>query len=488
MGGVRIFLHIISADCQEYAAYFASAAIAQKRDLLGLIKFSRAIKVFGSPDYQKLQKITCRNIATSTSIFRTKTEMDDFDVAATAAVLHLLLLLNTLEELGKELNSISQSSGSRTVYIDRNRGEKLANELSTTVSTRIFNATRLNHAQFTALLEWLHTNTSFADSKHVSAAEKLIIFLYICAHNTSFRGVQELVHHSISTIHLVFQETLDALCVLHQQFVRPPSGETPEIIRNSGKFYPMFKDAIGALDGTHIHISVGRVKSREAKVPWRCRKGYTSQNVLAAVDFDMNFVYVLAGWEGSAHDSRVLRSAVQDKGFSAPPNKYYLADAGYGPFGGLCLSPYHKVRYHLREWGAANQRPKNAQELFNLRHSSLRVTIERTFGVLKNRFSILTTARDGFSIASQVKLVYALTGLHNFLNKHGADPYTEWTQIEDATNQQEGPVSDDVQFSDERSEERRDQIANEMWMLYQEELERRATCSNIVLQLDELEQ
>jgi hypothetical protein len=33
--------------------------------------------------------------------------------------------------------------------------------------------------------------------------------------------------------------------------------------------------------------------------------------------------------------------------------------------------------------------PTNGRELFNLRHSSLRVTMERTFGALKGRFRIL---------------------------------------------------------------------------------------------------
>jgi len=42
----------------------------------------------------------------------------------------------------------------------------------------------------------------------------------------------------------------------------------------------------------------------------------------------------------------------------------------------------------LSEYGPRN-RPTNARELFNLRHFSLRVTIERAFGALKNRFRIL---------------------------------------------------------------------------------------------------
>jgi hypothetical protein len=39
------------------------------------------------------------------------------------------------------------------------------------------------------------------------------------------------------------------------------------------------------------------------------KKGST-QNVLATITFDLKFIYVLASWEGSAHDSRVLGDAL----------------------------------------------------------------------------------------------------------------------------------------------------------------------------------
>ena len=41
------------------------------------------------------------------------------------------------------------------------------------------------------------------------------------------------------------------------------------------------------------------------------RKHTTAQNVLAAVDFDLRFTYVLVGWEGSAHDARILDDALE---------------------------------------------------------------------------------------------------------------------------------------------------------------------------------
>ena len=49
------------------------------------------------------------------------------------------------------------------------------------------------------------------------------------------------------------------------------------------------------------------------------RKDGTTQNVLAAIIFDLKFTYVLAGWEGSAHDSRVLNDVfARPGGFTIP--------------------------------------------------------------------------------------------------------------------------------------------------------------------------
>jgi hypothetical protein len=56
------------------------------------------------------------------------------------------------------------------------------------------------------------------------------------------------------------------------------------------------------------------------------------------------------------------------------------------------------TRYHLRE-------------LFNLRHSSLRVRIERAFGALKNRFRILDN-KPFHPYKTQVKIVLTCCILH----------------------------------------------------------------------------
>lgn len=47
------------------------------------------------------------------------------------------------------------------------------------------------------------------------------------------------------------------------------------------------------------------------ELAFRGRKSFATQNVMAAVDFDMKFTYVLAGWEGTAHDAVVLADALE---------------------------------------------------------------------------------------------------------------------------------------------------------------------------------
>jgi hypothetical protein len=76
--------------------------------------------------------------------------------------------------------------------------------------------------------------------------------------------------------------------------------------------------AIGALDGTLIHAIV----PLEKQAAYRARGGTEYyQNVLAICDFDMVFKFVYAGWEGVAHDARVLQAVVSnpDNNFPIPP-------------------------------------------------------------------------------------------------------------------------------------------------------------------------
>ncbi|CAN1286939.1 Protein ALP1-like [Linum perenne] len=146
-------------------------------------------------------------------------------------------------------------------------------------------------------------------------------------------------------------------------------------------------------------------------------------NVLGVCNSDMEFIYTLAGWEGSAHDGRVLRDAlIRPNGLKVSKGHYYLCDAGYSNCEGF-LAPYQGQRYHLKEWGTGRSRQRTPEELFNMRHSSARNTIERAFDILKMRWAIL---RDTTWFSPRVvgRIVNACCLLHNFIRVEvGADVY-----------------------------------------------------------------
>lgn len=112
----------------------------------------------------------------------------------------------------------------------------------------------------------------------------------------------------------------------------------PDTILQNQKYSPYFDNCTGALDGTQIAMHVP-VKKRKL---YRNQKSYLLQNVLVVYDFDMKVTYGLAGWEGSAHNGRVLSDAIETKRFQIPIGKYCLGDAGYSNLGYL-LEPYKGV-------------------------------------------------------------------------------------------------------------------------------------------------
>ena len=96
--------------------------------------------------------------------------------------------------------------------------------------------------------------------------------------------------------------------------------------------------------------------------------------------------------------------------------KYYVVDAAYNNATGY-LAPYRNVRYHMQHWCGA-RRPSTPQELFNFKHSQVRVIIEHAFGRLKNKFQILFRVPN-YRVHRQKRIVVACMALHNFIIDNG---------------------------------------------------------------------
>jgi hypothetical protein len=186
----------------------------------------------------------------------------------------------------------------------------------------------------------------------------------------------------------------------------------------------------------------------------------------------MTFTYALVGWEGSGHDGSVFNDA-KTKGLPVRVGKYWLGDAGYA-LSRYVLTPYRGVRYHLREWGDG-AKPTTKEELFNLRHSSLRNVIERTFGVLKKRFPLLSHMHS-YSFETQCQMVMCAIMLHNFIrvNSEYEDPFDD-DEVQDLQQDDPNPVpvQGDRGLTTRELNAWRNGIATSMWNDYQAYLARR---------------
>ncbi|KAG6386419.1 hypothetical protein SASPL_155319 [Salvia splendens] len=323
---------------------------------------------------------------------------------------------------------------------------------------------RMDKHVFHKLSDTLRQRDMLRDTPGVVIEEQLAIFLNIVGHNERNRVIQERYQHSGETISRHFNNVLKAIKSLSSEFLQPPSLTTPTEIRKSNRLYPYFEDCIGVIDGMHIPAHVpAKDQSR-----FRNRRGVLSQNVLIACTFDLQFIFVYPGWEGSAADSRVLRAVLSDPDQNfpkVPEGKYYLVDMGYDNMDGF-MAPYEGVRYHLHEYRGANLLPRNAKELFNHRHASVSNAIRRSCNVLKERFPILKLAPQ-YAFHIQRDIVIAACVIHNHIRR---EEENDWLFHSNEIPVDESPVLDeqpDLQspFSvhKQMASERRDTIAAMMW-------------------------
>jgi hypothetical protein len=135
----------------------------------------------------------------------------------------------------------------------------------------------------------------------------------------------------------------------YTNYVQLPSANKPiePYIKDNAKFFPFFEDAVGAIDGTHFTCSPTAAERAAA----RDYKGGMTQNCLAACNFNLEFIYIFSGWEGSATDSAMFNNA-RLTDLHILPGKFYLADAGFPSSLGTVI-PYRGKCYHLTEWGRA---------------------------------------------------------------------------------------------------------------------------------------
>ncbi|KAG6507485.1 hypothetical protein ZIOFF_032832 [Zingiber officinale] len=147
------------------------------------------------------------------------------------------------------------------------------------------------------------TRGQLQGTRNMSVSELVISFLHIIAHNVKNRVVKQQTSRSGETVSRQFHLVLNSVLRLHNILLEKPE-PIPE--NHTDERWKWFKGCLGALDEIYINVKV----PADDRPRYRTRKGEIATNVLGVCTPNMQFNYVLLGWEGSAADGRVLRDAI----------------------------------------------------------------------------------------------------------------------------------------------------------------------------------
>ncbi|XP_023925094.2 protein ALP1-like [Quercus suber] len=324
-----------------------------------------------------------------------------------------------------EFNLVNPIVGEMYAYMQRHydkqpmrtsalTGKAYMDEVTEGNPAKCYEMFRMTHELLLHLVDELAEHGYLRDGHgDLNATQAVAMLLYILGHNTRFRCVLDRFQHSIETVCRHVCKALQAVHHYAKHLIKPDQNVIglPEHLQVN-KYWPWFERYIGAIDGTHVSA---RPPANATQAHRDCKSLITT-NVLCVCDMDMQFTFVHGGWEGSANDSRVFEEAISDQkhGFPWPPRgSYYLVDSGL-PIGTSFFPPHKLTRYHAQEFQLSGRRITSKKELYNYRHSSLRMVIERPFGVLKTRFPILNLMPN-FKPIRQHYVVIVCCALHNFI-------------------------------------------------------------------------
>lgn len=201
-----------------------------------------------------------------------------------------------------------------------------------------------------------------------------------------------------STASRIIRSVTIKLAALRSRYINFPetAAERRKVVQ---EFYDIakFPRCIGAIDCTHIRI---RSPGGDNAELYRNRKKFFSINVQTVVDANMRIQSIVARWPGSAHDATILRNSRVNSRFRNGDFEPYtlVGDAGYAVSDYL-LTPLPD--------------PTNeAEALYNESQIHTRNPVERSYGIWKRRFPILSVGIN-IKVTTAISVILATAVLHN---------------------------------------------------------------------------
>jgi hypothetical protein len=132
----------------------------------------------------------------------------------------------------------------------------------------------MNPDVFMSLHDLLVSNYGLKSTRNVSSVETLAMFLWIVRGRQSFSQAEDRFQRFLWTIHTKFKQVLLYLRKLGKDNIKPrdPTFSTDHAKVQEDHFWSYFKGDIGAIDGSHVRVSV----PVEEVVNHTCRHAYTS--------------------------------------------------------------------------------------------------------------------------------------------------------------------------------------------------------------------
>ncbi|KAH3901976.1 uncharacterized protein SCDLUD_001764 [Saccharomycodes ludwigii] len=167
-------------------------------------------------------------------------------------------------------------------------------------------------------------------------------------------------------------------------------------------------------DGTLINISRKGIKESEYQYFYSYKKQLQITGFYLT-NYNLQFVAYILGFPGNCNDFTLQLYAQFCYPNCLPKKGFVLGDAGF-KLDSFILTPYRGVRYHLSD-GINFDNIKDRKEAYNYYHSSNRISIERTFGLLKKRSKILSQTNPNFDLKFYTKILDSCLIIQN-IDRH----------------------------------------------------------------------
>ncbi|XP_067142884.1 putative nuclease HARBI1 [Centruroides vittatus] len=265
----------------------------------------------------------------------------------------------------------------------------------------------------------------------ISSTKEVLLSIWTLANQESFRGIGDRFGVNKGHAHTIFIDFCQKMCRMIGKFIRWPNDNLERTVHKFEELRTVsLPGVIGCVDGTHIYIKAPKEDSQS----YYNRKGRHSILLQIICDSEMRIIDAFVGWPGSANDSRVWQqSPIYNKFLNESSrylgDKYYLLGDSAYPLDTFLIVPY-------KDYGNLTVKQKN----FNRKHSSIRVVVEQTIGLLKGRFRRLKYL-DMENISSMSKVVMTSCILHNLCINQGDIDCIEDIFVDDNNEPAEDPIS-----------------------------------------------